>query len=424
MLEPDIRELFTLDPDAVRCPYTRLQRLRDERPVAWAEEIGAFVVTRYDDVMAILRQPDLFSSSVAVGSLQMKLVADLAAEDDEFRVALGRVVGTMSPSLLNADPPLHTRQRSLVNRAFTQRRANDAVPAIRSMAEDLIDRFGDASDVELVSQFAVPLPLAVIADRLGVPRNDLPQFKRWSDAFTLAIGNHGLSRGELREMILDQAEFLDYFDEVVAQRQRDGGDDLVAVIANASTADGEQLSRSEILSMVMQFLAAGNETTTHLIGSAMRMLAEAPDLVARLRRQPEMIAPFVEEVLRLESPVQGPYRRATADVEIGGCPIPAGSKLWLSYSSCNRDERAFPDPTGLDLDRDDPEPILAFGFGAHYCLGAALARVEARVAIAVVLERFERFELREPDSVRWHASYMLRGHPTLRLAFEPALPSA
>jgi len=416
----NIGEIFTLDPDAVRCPHERFARARDEEPVAWVEEIGAYVLSRYEDVVQILRHPELFSSSVAVGSVSMKLAGELAADDERFRDALTRVASNLAPALLNADPPLHNRQRSLVSRAFTQRRANEAEPAIRAIATELADGFVDLGDVELISEFAVPLPLSVIADRLDVPRSDLPRFKRWSDAFTLAIGNHGLSREELREMILSQAEFLDYFDDLVEQRRPAVGDDLVTVIANSSTSGGDELSRPEVLSMLMQFLVAGNETTTNLIGSAMRILAESPHLVRQLRSQEGLIAPFVEEVLRLESPVQGPYRRAVEDSTVGGCRIPAGSKLWLAFSSCNRDDRAFPEPNTLDIHREDPQPHLAFGFGGHYCLGAALARTEARVALEVLLDRFEEIRLQDTDSTQWHASYMLRGHSELKLSFRRA----
>ena len=419
MTDLDISSLFALDQASVRCPYGHFAALREEAPVTWVEEIDAFVVTRYDDVMAVVRDPERFSSAKAVGRIDVQTVFRLAAEDERLANALVQLRRQFTRALVNADPPLHQRQRNLVNRAFTPRRVSEAEPAIRQLAEELVDTFIGHGEVELVGQFAVPLPLSVIADRLGVPREDLPAFKRWSDDFTLAIGNHRLEPDELRAMLISQAEFGEYFETRVLQRQAEPVDELLSDLANATTADGDQLSLAEVLSMLMQLLAAGNETTTKLIASAMEMLSRSPSLADRLRAEPGLIDPFVEEVLRLESPVQGPYRVALTDTEVGGCAIPAGKFLWLAFASANRDGAAFAAPDEVDLQRGRSQPHLAFGAGPHFCLGAALARVEARIALGVLLERFGVFEQRDEGPPPYVRSYMLHGPSELWLRFPP-----
>ena len=418
MTDANLRPLFALDPDAVRCPYPHFARLREEAPVIWVDEIDAFVVTRYDDVMSVARDPERFSSAKAVGRIDIATVFQLAQEDERLANALVQLRRQFTPALVNADPPLHQRQRNLVNRAFTPRRVSEAEPAVRQLAEGLVDTFVADGEVDLVRRFAVPLPLSVIADRLGVPRGDVPAFKRWSDDFTLAIGNHRLAPDELRAMLLSQAEFAAYFEERVLAARAEPVDELLSDLANATTADGDQLSVAEVLSMLMQLLAAGNETTTKLIASAMDGLSRNPALADRLRADPTLIEPYVEEVLRLESPVQGPYRVALVDTEVGGCPIPAGKALWLAFASANRDSAVFAAPDEIDLDRGRSHPHLAFGAGPHFCLGASLARVQARIALEVLLDRLESFERRDPGDVPYVRSYILHGPSELWLRFK------
>jgi cytochrome P450 len=409
------RRLFALEPEAVRCPYPTFEWLRREAPVIWVDEIESFVVTRYEDIAWVLKRPELFSSTAATGPVLARQMADGVAailaepQDERLGPVLSRVNRMGVKVLLSADPPLHRRQRNLVNRAFTQRRVRQSEPAIRALAEELVDRFPDQGPVEFVAAFAVPLPLSVIADRLGVPRADLPAFKRWSDDFTVAIGNHHLGPEELKAMLLSQAEFFAYFEAMVEQRRAVPGDDLLSELANARLPDGDALSMAELLGMLNQFLVAGNETTTKLLASAVCRLAGDSVLCDRLRSDPALIEPFVEEVLRLEAPVQGLYRTAIEDCTVGGHPVPAGASLWLAYASGNHDGTVFASPEEIDLQRDYSPPHLSFGFGEHFCLGAALARAEARIGLTVLLERFSHLSLDPANRFDFEPSYALHG---------------
>ncbi|HET9078449.1 MAG TPA: cytochrome P450 [Acidimicrobiales bacterium] len=423
---PGHQRLFALDPDAVSCPYPIFERLRQDAPVTWVEEIESFVVTRYEDVTFVLKRPELFSSGMATGPVLARQLAQGMATllSDGRTEGLDEVLKRVNRGgvkvLLSADPPLHRRQRNLVNRAFTQRRVAESAPAIRSLALDLVERFPAHGRVEFVQAFAVPLPLSVIADRLGVPRADMADFKRWSDDFTVAIGNHHLGPDELRAMLLSQAEFFAYFEEMVDRRRREPTGDLLSELVNARLPDGDELQPAELLGMLNQFLVAGNETTTKLLAFAVRRLAEDPDLAARLRAEPSLIDPFVEEMLRLEAPVQGLYRQAVEDCTVGGVAIPAGASLWLAYASANHDDAVFSCPEAVDLERGYPQPHLAFGFGEHFCLGAALARAEARIGISVLLEKLHDIGLDPANRFQFEPSYALHGLRDLWITYTPA----
>ena len=422
----DYQRLFDLDQEIVGCPYPTFARMRDEEPVVWVDKIEAFAVTRYEDVSYVLKHPELFSSAQATGPVLIRQTQEgiaglMETGDAEIRDTLQRLMHRgRVPVLLSADPPLHSRQRNLVNRSFTQRRVRESEDSIREITESLVDAFASAGEVEFVTGFAVPLPLSVIADRLGVPRERMPDFKRWSDEFTAAIGNHNMSQAELRRMLLAQAEFFTYFEEQVEDRRRQPRADMVSEVANARLPDGDELSPQEILGMLNQFLIAGNETTTKLLAFAVHRLASDPALADRLRAEPARIEAFVEEMLRLEAPVQGLFRIANQDCEVGGVAVPAGAAVWLAYASANHDPAAFECPEQLDLDRSFARPHLAFGFGEHFCLGAALARAEARIGIDTLLRRLRGIRLHERNTFEYEHSYALHGLRELWLRFEAA----
>jgi cytochrome P450 len=406
--------LFALDPHTVRCPHEVLARLREESPARWIDEIEAYAVTRYEDIVFVNRHPELFSSRTATGPVLARQMAEtigaLVEEDPEVReVITGRAARGRTAVLLNADPPLHSRQRKLVNRSFSLRAAKAREDDIRRLADELIDAFPADGEVELVSALGVPLPLAVIADALGVPLSDMADFKRWSDDFVVAIGNHNLSKDDLRRMLQSQAAFFSYFADQIADRRVTPRDDVVTEVVT-SRLDGEELTEAEMLSMFSQFLVAGNETTTKLIASAALRLALDPALADRLRGEPALVGELVEEVLRLEAPVQGLFRVATAATEVGGVPIPEGAHLWVVYAAGNRDGSVFPSPDECVLDRQSRYPHLAFGVGEHFCLGASLARIEAKVALERLLGRYGTIELvGAVDDLEYEASYVLHG---------------
>ncbi len=420
----ELGSVFGLEPEALRCPYPHFDRARAERPVVFVPDIECWLVTRYADIVQVARDPHTFSSLVPTGPVlarqQLEGVMALLTDEPELGARARPSAGTRV--LINANPPEHGRQRRLVNRAFTPPKVKVLEPRIREVAHELVDAFVAEGEAEIVSGYAVPLPLTIIAECLGVADDDLPKFKRWSDDLTGLIGNHSMSREQTRSLLLSQREFFLYFGERVAERRAEPRQDLISDLVEAEI-DEVPLTDDEILGMLSQFLVAGNETTTKLIASAVRILLEQPDRAASLRQDPSGIPAFVEEVLRLEPPVQGLYRTATTDTEVGGVPIKAGEHLLLMYAAGNRDAERFAAPDCVDPDRPGLMSHLSFGHGEHFCVGSALARAEGRIAIEVLLERLA--DLRPAGGVdlarlEYEPSYVLHGIKELRVAVTPA----
>jgi cytochrome P450 len=417
-----LARVFHLDPDLLRCPHAVFDRLRAEEPVTFVPEVDCWVVSRFDDIVRVARRPEIFSSRRPTGPVlarqQRQALDELFRDEPELAASVTRLPGG-TRVLLNADPPDHARQRKLVNRAFTPPKIKSIEPRIRELAHLMVDAFADRGAVELVQEYGVRLPLTIIAECLGVADGDLPQFQRWSDDFVASIGNHDMTREQLRSLLVSQHEFFAYFTERIAERRTNPRDDLISDVVHA-TLDGEPLPDHEILWMFNQFLVAGNETTTKLLASSMRLLLEQPEMMVRLRDDPALIAGFVEEALRLESPVQGLYRTAVTDTEIGGVPILVGQHVLLLYAAGNRDEAKFPNAGELDPCRVNAMQNLAFGHGEHYCLGSALARAEGRIGLEVLLERLDDIRLApgtDLDGLAYEPSYILHGLQRLPLVF-------
>lgn len=425
----DLRDLLDLQPEAIACPHTIFQTLRDAGPLHFIEETGCYAVTRYDDVLEIVRDPQRFSSRMPTGphagAQLLARVQEVAARSDEMAELVVRAFSRSSSVLLSADPPDHGRQRRLVNTAFGPRRVASMESDIEAIANRLIDGFIDRGEVELVREFAVGLPLTVIAKALGVEDRDLNTFKHWSDVLVVLVGNHKPSVDQIADFIRVQVEFADYFTDKVAQRTAEPRDDLITDVVQAriTEADGSltELTLAEMLSMFQQFLVAGNETTTKLIASAARLLSERPDVADAVRDDPSKAELVVEEVLRLETPVQGLYRMVNTDTEISGCPVSAGSHLWVLYASANRDERHFADPDEFDLHRANSKQHLAFSQGPHYCIGASLARAEGRIAVQTLVSRLADLAfVPGRNTFEYESSYVLHGLRELWLSFRPA----
>lgn len=421
--------LIARDQSAIACPYPIFSDLRVAGGVVFSEALGAWLITRFDDVRSILRDTERFSSLFPTGPQTggeslMKGIMELA-QDPEMAAVLGSVSMTRGRAavLLNADPPDHRRQRKLVNPAFRPDRIRQLEPLIRSTAmslmADAIDVLKRDGDVDIVATFAVGLPMAIIAHALGVPDHDLATFKRWSDDLVMPVGNHDPSVEQVRGFVLSTKAFNEYFLARIAERRVRPTDDVLSDIANA-VIDGEELTDDEQLGMLTQFLVAGNETTTKLITNIVRQLAESPELFERVRADRRLIEPLVEEMLRIEAPVGGLFRRTKVDVEINGTAIPAGDHLWLLFASANRDECRFADPDVVDVDRPNVKDHLAFGNGEHFCPGAGLARAEARIATEVVLDHLTGLRLAANNDFRYGDSFVLRGLEALVVVAEPA----
>jgi cytochrome P450 len=404
-------EINLLSPDNVENPYPTYRAMRESEPVYFARTLGFYIVSRYADARAVLTNEAVFSSKQGAGLQRTPSPAII-----EVMKAGWPPVHT----LLTNDPPSHTRFRALVTKAFSARRVATMEPMVRTIAGDLVDRFIGDRRVELISQFAVGLPLTVIADALGVPRDDMDRFKRWSDDSVAPLGGMITEEREL-ECARSMVEMQHYFAARIEQRRSAPRDDLLSDLAVARLDGVDPLDMAELLSIIQQLLVAGNETTTNLIGSAMMYLVRNPALMATIAADRALIANFVEEALRMESPVQQLFRNALVDTEIGGVKIPAGSRILVSYASANRDDAQFADADTLEPGRANAREHLAFGLGVHFCIGAALARLEGRIAFETLFARLKNIRLvPDKNDFRHVPSFILRGLRELWLEFDPS----
>ncbi len=420
-------EVLAAEPDAVRCPFPAYAKQQEERPVVYSERLNGWLVTRHDDAVQVLLNPAKFSSKMAAGPSSVSALAQQVLDNPSFpertrRAAQRRMELSKSRVLIYSDPPLHKRQRSLVSAGFTPRRVAALDSTVETLANDLIDKFVERGQVDLVPSFSIPIPMTIIATLLGVPPSKMATFKEWSNAFTQGVGALSQSDAAVIDMFEHVDAFYDYFSAELEVRRQAPVDDLLSDLI-AARLEGEQpLSEAEILQMLVQFLVAGNETTTNLLSSTTLKLAQAPDLQKRLRDQPSEVPKFIEEVLRLESPIQGVWRVATEEVEIGGVNIPAESLIYVISGAANRDPNVYPDPTELNIDAGH-DRTLAFGRGEHVCLGMSLAKLEAKVAIGVLLRRLGDIALAvEPETLAYHRSFVLHGPKSLPISFTPMKP--
>lgn len=381
------------------CPFELDARLRAEAPVYHEPHEDVWVVSRYEDVQEALRRPDVFSN---------RFGRIIRSRDRLPAEALDILAEGWPPvdTLFTTDPPEHRRFRALVSKAFTPRRVDRMTAEIDAVTRDLLaSMLAAEGPVDVVATFAGPLPMIVIADQLGVSRDDLDHFSEWSEAVVAE-----LSRLATPEVQIEAARacvaFQRYFHARIEERRAAATDDILSDLVHAETVDDRPLDDRELLMMLQQLLVAGNETTTNGIASGVWHLATDTGLQASLRAEPTRIAGFVEEILRLEAPVQGMWRIVTTDVELGGVTLPRDAVVMLRYGSANRDSEHYDDPDDLDPDRDSPRDHLAFGGGLHFCIGAALARSEMEIAFGRLLEATSSFEL-APDVTVEHPAHML-----------------
>ena len=405
-------ELSTFNPfdsDTLQCPFPHYSQMREEQPVLFLESMGMYLVTRHDLVLEVVRDIETYSS--LFGGAGMPL-----SPEDRAKMAEVQEEGyPRVPTMLTADRPEHTRYRRLISKAFTPQVIAELEPVIRRITTRLIDDFIDDPSIEFVEQFGVPLPVEVIAHALNVPDDRLADFKRWSDDSIAGIGTQ-ISLETRLEAERGVNEYQHYFAAELEKRRENPQDDLLTNLLNAEidgddpeVVDKRPLDMPEMLSMVQQLLVAGNETTTKLLTETMRMLGEHPEQWKQLQDDPSRAPAIVEEALRLSTPTQGMFRIATKDHELDGVHIPKGARLVIVYASANRDEELFDAPDDFNPDRDNLRDHLAFGKGIHFCLGAALSRLEGKVALEELSRRIESFTLPESNEFGYFPSFLLRG---------------
>ena len=393
-----------LTPEVRANPYPLYRQLREQDPVHWSELMASWVLTRYDDVEAVLRDPRFSTARRRTGNRFTEQLMEM----QEQMGPIGQAT-----TMLRADPPEHTRLRNLVSKAFTPRAIEAMRPHIQQIVDELLDAVAGSDRFDLIHDLAYPLPVIVIAEMLGVAPEDRDRFKRWSGDIAATLGGPMLSPEVIQQAIASSREMTDYFRGVIEIRRKEPEDDLLSALI-AAKEQGEALSEHEVLATCVLLLVAGNETTTNLIGNGMVALLQHPGQLEQLRDDPSLTESAVEEFLRYDGPVQATGRTATEDIEVGGTVIKEGQVAFTLLGAANHDPAQFANPDTLDITRKDNRH-LAFGHGIHFCLGAQLARVEAQVAFETLLRRFPDLKL-GADGVEWGGAFILRGPKALPLA--------
>ncbi len=390
-----------LSADLRENPYPSYLRLRTKDPVHWSVLTKSWMLTRYADVMLVMRDAR-FAADRSKGANAQQFVAS----------DMGPYNRWLANSLLSLDPPDHTRLRALATKAFTPRAVEQMRPRIAQIVDELLDAAQPRGRMDLIRDLAYPLPVIVIAEMLGVPAEDRPKFKAWSDAIGEGL-EPILTPEQIKAADSAVLDLSDYFRQIIRERTHAPQDDLISALVQAHEGS-DKLNEDELYAMCILLLAAGNETTTNLIGNGMLALLRNPRQLDRLRREPALIDNAVEELLRYDSPVQMSGRVAMEDMTIGGRQIRKGDFVAVLFGAANRDPEQFEQPERLELGRANIRH-LSFGQGMHYCLGAPLARVEGQIAITELLRRMPG--LRLAGRPRWRTTILLRGLQTLPVAF-------
>jgi cytochrome P450 len=363
-------------------PFPWYAAMRAQAPVVFNPDTMGWQLFRYADVQRVLSDYEYFTSRMS-----------------------GPGDGALANSLIGMDPPRHRQLRALVTQAFTPRAVDNLAPRIRAITDDLLDRVESKGQLDVVADLAIPLPVIVIAELLGIPSEDRQQFKDWSDEITSSF-----SEGQ------GQREMAAYFMRIVERRRSEPGDDLVSALMRADI-EGQRLTLPELLGFCVLLLVAGNETTTNLIGNALLCFDEHSRTLDELKANPDLLPNAIEEVLRFSSPVQCMFRTVARETTLGGQRVRAGESVLAWIGSANRDEEVFSDADRFDI-RRTPNKHIAFGYGVHFCLGAPLARLEARIALNAVIRRLSNLRLARNAALEPQESFIVYGVKSLPMTFE------
>ena len=408
------RDLFT-DPELIQDPAPYYAALRERGPVMHEPHHGVFLVSSLDEVLSIYADLDSYSSVVAPLGPFVKLPEVSAGESLADVVANRRHEIPLSDLLPALDPPEHTRQRALLKKLFTPNRLKENEEFMWTLADRLIDEWADRGEVDFCSTYAGPFTMLVIADLLGVPREDHDTLVGWLQGDgeeNLPGGPRGNQSGA--EVL---ARLYPYFTRYIEARRASPGDDVMTRLATVRYPDEELPEVAVVVRLAVILFAAGQETTARLLSTGIRILAEQPSLADELRAQPEAIPNFTEECLRFESPIKGSFRLALRDVRIAGVDIAAGSILMTMNAAANRDPRVFEDGNRFDAKRPNARRNIAFGHGEHFCPGASLARAEANISFERLLARFDDLRLVDTNALSYVPSFLIRGLDALPLRF-------
>ena len=411
---PDLAAMSLMDPAVQSDPKAFYARLHSECPVYIMPETGMYVVSRYDDLRAVLRDTEQFSNDLTASKGINAGTYDIYQQTLKAR-GWGHV-----QTLQRTDPPQHGRYRRLLDEVFNVLQVKALTPHIEAVAHSLIDDFVDRGACEFVSEFALPLPGIIIAEQLGLNRNDISVFKKWADAI-LAPAMVVMSESELLATAEIELEMQHFLAGMFEERRARPKPDLISALVNARVEDENPLSTHELQNLMHQLISGGYDTTISALANGLWLLLRYPDQMKKLRANPDLLKGFVDESLRFESPVQGLMRRATRDVNVAGVTIPRDALVMVRYAAANQDPTKFTCPHQFDIERKNAAAHLAFGNGAHFCVGRLLARQELMTGFQVLLSRLADIELDGalPDPPH-HPSLLLHSMKSLPVRFKPA----
>ena len=410
-MDAKVETFSLLDPRVQSDPKDFYAQLHETCPVYRMPETGMYMITRFDDLRAVLRDPETFSNDTT---------AAIGINAGHFHIHHRMLSERGWPhiqTLQRTDPPLHGRYRRLLDQVFNIQQVNALIPHIEEVTNTLIDRFIDRGECEFVSEFAFPLPGIIIAEQLGLDRENIATFKKWADAI-LAPAMNPLTESEMIEAAELELEMQHFLAEAFEDRRKSPRDDMISALVNARSEGEEPLTVRELQNLMHQLISGGYDTVISGLGNSLWLLLRFPDQMAKLRANPALTRNFVEEALRYESPVQGLLRRATRDVEIGGTLIPKDAMVIVRYGAANLDAAKFECPHAFDIERRNAGAHLAFGNGTHFCVGRLLAKQEMLTGFTILLERLADIELARPLPDPPHLpSLLLHGLKELPIRF-------
>ena len=402
-------------------PYPLYAELRDRAPVHYVDGMKAWCITRYDDVQRVLKTPETFSSRAMFtvlmnngkGGMDLSWAGIKAMVRLTLSMRVSPLAFTRSRILIASDGGRHTGMRSIVNRGFTPRRIQAWQARVREVVEACLEPLREGEPFDVVQDLAVPLPVTIIAEMLGIPTERHADFKRWSNCIIHNASGPGRADPFNKAFLDTMSELMGYFhDEMEARKARgELGEDLIGTLMAAQEEDAEPLTPFELIQFVVLLMVAGNETTTNLIGNGVTALLEHPEQLAAVANDPSLIPGAIEETLRFDAPIQVVFRLTTRDTEIAGVQIPKGANVAALLGSANRDERRYPEPDRFDITRQ-AQGHLGFGLGKHFCLGASLARLEATIAFESLLPELVDV-VTPPSKTERVDSFLVRGRLTL-----------
>ena len=408
-----------LDPTVQADPFGYYDQLRKQQPVLRMPGTGFYVLTRYEDLRAVLRDPETFSNTLDLEELSGEKARQLGAL---FHQRLAEQGWPHVPTLHQSDPPEHTRYRRLLNKVFTPSRVRQMVPGVQRICDQLIDAFAGRGRCEFVQEFAFPLPGIVISEQLGLAASEIGTFRRWADAM-LAPAQGLLTDEDATLKYADiEAEAQHYLADVFQSRRQHPTGDLISALVAASEEEERPLSMPELQNLLQQLITGGYITTADAITSAMWLLTQNPEQAQLLKADPSLIKTFAEESLRMLAPVQGLFRKATRDLELHGVNIPKDSILHVRYGAANRDPGTFAEPDAFDVTREHVMRHMSFGQGPHACVGAPLARQELVTAFERLLARLGDLRLDPDQPVERNPGLLFYSFKSLPIQFGPARP--